>query len=70
MNIYEYMTARAASEGKRHTLPRALYEAWFDLGIRTFFGVRVNASGTLIEDQQNPEFFKAWKGTERGCAAN
>ncbi len=70
MNIYECMTARAANEGKRHTLPRALYKAWFDLGIRTFFGVRVNASGTLIEDQQNPEVFKTWNGIDRVRPAN
>ena len=57
MSIYDYMVARAKSEGKRHSLLKEQYEQWFLQGIRSFFGVLVDDFGRLIRDDQNPTFF-------------
>jgi hypothetical protein len=61
MKIYDYMAARAKSEGKQHTLPKDHYKQWLNQGIRCIFGVWVDERGTPICDEQNPAFFEKWE---------
>jgi len=65
MKIYDYMTARAKQEGKRHTLPRKQYKRWIEDGVRCFFGVLVDEFGTPISDQQNTVFFVEWQALKK-----
>ena len=68
MKIYDYMAARAKSEGMEHTLLRQQYKQWVNQGVRCFFGVLVDESGTPISDKQNPAFFEGWKILTRGTS--
>ena len=60
MQIYDYMAARAKSEGLKHKLPRKQFEQWVKQGSRLFFGVQVDAFGTPMLDEQNPKVFGEW----------
>lgn len=61
MKIYDYMAARAKSEGMEHTLLRKHYQQWVNQGVRSFFGVLVDDTGTPISDNQSPAFFEEWE---------
>lgn len=61
MKIYDYMAARAKSEGKKHTLTKNHYKQWLKQGMRCFFGVLVDENGRPMCDEQNPAFFEEWE---------
>jgi predicted transcriptional regulator len=54
------MKARAAYEGVVWKLTNNFIQRNFDVGIRTFFGVQIDNAGNLLEDTQQPEFFRQY----------
>ncbi len=59
--IYKYMKSRASFEKMEFKLDKTFFEAGFVLGVRNFFGVELNNKGNLLNDVQQPEFFKKYK---------
>lgn len=58
--LHEYMVFRAACEHHRYELTPDFFRALLDGGVRTFFGIEVDAAGDLLRDTQNPEAFAAF----------
>jgi len=62
--IFDYMQKRAESEGVSHELGLNFYSTSLGKGVREFFGLTISNDGHLIEDKQNPEFFKTYLNKE------
>ena len=62
--IFDYMQKRAESEGVPHDLDLNFYSDFLDKGMTEFFGVIISNEGYLVEDTQNPEFFKSYFNKE------
>jgi hypothetical protein len=59
--LLDYMQARAKMEGVRHDLPLGFYQVAYEQGTRTFFGVTLDDDGNLLEDVQQPVFFREYQ---------
>ena len=56
-----YLRFRAALEGVPYELSADFLQMPFDLGARSFFGVRVTKKG-IVRDCHNPEALAVWRG--------
>lgn len=61
IEIFNYMTKRAAFEKMPHELTEAFYLGGLQIGCRNFFGVDVDDDGRVLGDFQNKKFFEIWK---------
>lgn len=57
--LIQYMKARAKFENQEWELTENDLTTIFDQGCRSFFGVVVDENGNLLEDQQQPSFFRS-----------
>jgi hypothetical protein len=60
MQLDSYMRFRADHEGVGYDLTPEFFRKWMKAGCFEFFGVSVNSSG-LVEDDQQPELLSEWK---------
>jgi hypothetical protein len=63
--LARYMKERAAHEGVEWQLTEDYLQAYFDRGVRTFFGVQVDGKGVLLADDQQPVFFAKYQHTAK-----
>jgi hypothetical protein len=64
--IHDYMTFRAASENREHTLGVDYYWTAICEGYQFFFGIYYDLDkGIITKDTQNPKAFEAWKAEGR-----
>ncbi len=59
--LIDYMILRAEHEKCAWGFPDWFTEAYFDKGMRNFFGVSLDNGGNLLGDHQQPAFFEAFK---------
>jgi hypothetical protein len=61
--LAQYMKARANFEKVQWLITEEDLSEYFNKGVRNFFGVEIDDNGNLIEDQQQPSFFKSYKSS-------
>ena len=59
--LVQYMKSRAEFENLKWQLTEKDLFIYFEKGIRNFFGVVIDDHGNLIEDNEQPSFFKSYK---------
>ena len=60
MQLDSYMRFRADHEGVGYGLTPKFFRKWMKRGCFEFFGVSVDSSG-LVQDDQHPELLSEWK---------
>jgi hypothetical protein len=60
--LHSYMQFRAEREGVEYKLTPEFFGAGYVQGYRTFFGVTVNDS-SMVSDDQQPELFNEWNAS-------
>jgi hypothetical protein len=63
--LVAYMKARAAFEGVEWKLTDSYLRRHFERGFRTFFGVTLGDDGSLLADDQQPDFFAKYQREDR-----
>ena len=58
--LHDYMRFRAAMERQDYDLDPEFYRDWLNRGVFTFFGVTVDGTGIVSDDQQ-PAFLEQWR---------
>lgn len=64
--LTDYMRYRADAEGVAWCMPDDFLQMNFDAGIRLFFGVQIDDSGQIIDDDQNPKALEAYLAAKEG----
>jgi hypothetical protein len=60
-NLDSYVRYRAGREGVGYSLSEKFFREALRGGVRSFFRIAVGEDGSLISDDQFPEWFKEWK---------
>ena len=62
--VVRYMMFRAEREDTPCDLSAAFFKSLLARGVRKFFGITTDQSGTVLSDVQNPEALEAFRNQE------